>query len=192
MLSFKMSRFYSLLRSETIQKSWIFLQNSDKNKLWMLHYLLYIIIQKGIPAMGCLDAVLEMRVLWRERVGGWRGFWERLHGGFCYRELLFTLSSSYCCVFCRAEWYKTASRQKKQKTKQKPALGRVSPWGRSTDFVVSDGGIGALCFWRITVRVPELERVLWEMRETDTGTSARRAATLKHQFCTVIMDCFAC
>lgn len=26
----------------------------------MLHYLLYIIIQKGIPAMGCLDAVLEM------------------------------------------------------------------------------------------------------------------------------------
>lgn len=121
MLSFKMSRFYSLLRSETIQKSWIFLQNSDKNKLWMLHYLLYIIIQKGIPAMGCLDAVLEMRVLWRERVGGWRGFWERLHGGFCYRELLFTLSSSYCCVFCRAEWYKTASRQKKQN--------RSQPWG---------------------------------------------------------------
>lgn len=26
----------------------------------MLHYLLYIIIQKGIPAMGCLDAVLKM------------------------------------------------------------------------------------------------------------------------------------
>lgn len=30
----------------------------------MLHYLLYITIQKGIPAMGCLDAVLEMRETW--------------------------------------------------------------------------------------------------------------------------------
>lgn len=27
----------------------------------MLHYLLYNIIQKGIPAMGCLYAVLKMR-----------------------------------------------------------------------------------------------------------------------------------
>ena len=179
MLSFKMSGFYSLFRSETIQKSWIFLQNADKNKLWMLHYLLYIIIQKGIPAMGCLDAVLEMRVLWKERGGGWRGFWERLHGGFCYRELLFTLSSSYCCVFCRAEWDTTASRQKNQnKTKQKRALGRVSPWGRSTDFVVSDGGIGTLCFWRIAVRVPELERVLRERWERRTQEHQHRGQRL--------------
>lgn len=54
----------------------------------MLHYLLYIIIQKGIPAMGCLDAVLEMREA---------GFYERKDGvgggsgrdcmGLCYREL---------------------------------------------------------------------------------------------------------
>lgn len=36
----------------------------------MLHYLLYSIIEKGIPAMGCLDAVLEMR-------GGMEEFHER-------------------------------------------------------------------------------------------------------------------
>lgn len=192
MLSFKMSGFYSLFRSETIQKSWIFLQNADKNKLWMLHYLLYIIIQKGIPAMGCLDAVLEMRVLWKERGGGWRGFWERLHGGFCYRELLFTLSSSYCCVFCRAEWDTTASRQKKQnKTEASPRAGFTMRKEHRL-----------CCFWwwhrntlLLTYRSPSprtgagSER---EMREADTGTSAQRAATLKHQFCTVIMNCVAC
>lgn len=49
------------------------LQNSDKNKLCMLHYLLYIIIQKGIPAMSCLDAVLTMREaeFYESQDGGW-------------------------------------------------------------------------------------------------------------------------
>lgn len=39
----------------------------------MLHYLLYIIIQKGIPAMSCLDAVLTMREaeFCESQDGGW-------------------------------------------------------------------------------------------------------------------------
>lgn len=48
----------------------------------MLHYLLYIVIQRGIPAMSCLDAVLTMMGGWnwslRMEDGVW--FWERLHG----------------------------------------------------------------------------------------------------------------
>lgn len=49
------------------------LQNYDKNKLCMLHYLLYIIIQRGIPAMSCLDAVLTMREteFYESQDGGW-------------------------------------------------------------------------------------------------------------------------
>lgn len=40
----------------------------------MLHYLLYIIIQRGIPAMSCLDAVLTMRGtgFYDSQDGGWR------------------------------------------------------------------------------------------------------------------------
>lgn len=49
------------------------------------HYLLYIFIQKGIPAMGCLDAVLAMgQTGFNEggmRGGGGGGFWERLQKG---------------------------------------------------------------------------------------------------------------
>lgn len=39
----------------------------------MLHYLLYIIIQRGIPAMRCLDAVLKMREteFYESQDGGW-------------------------------------------------------------------------------------------------------------------------
>lgn len=100
---------FSLFRSENIQ-SWIFLQNSHKNKLWMLHYLLYIIIQKWIPAMGCLDAVLEMREAgshdWKGGSSG-RDFTGLCCEGFCLQCL-----SSYCCISCRAEHDTVASRQK--------------------------------------------------------------------------------
>lgn len=39
----------------------------------MLQDLLYIIIQKGIPAMSCLDAVLRMREteFYESQDGGW-------------------------------------------------------------------------------------------------------------------------
>lgn len=93
----------SLFRSEKFHSSWIFLQNSDKNKLWTLNYLLYIIIQKGIPAMGCLNAVLDE---------GW-GSYGRDYIGRCYRELCFQCLSSYCCIFCRAEKDMMASRQER-------------------------------------------------------------------------------
>lgn len=93
----------SLFRSEKSHSSWIFLQNSDKNKLWTLNYLLYIIIQKGIPAMGCLNAVLDE---------GW-GSYGRDYIGRCYRELCFQCLSSYCCIFCRAEKDMMASRQER-------------------------------------------------------------------------------
>lgn len=59
----------------------------------MLHYLLYIIIQKGIPAMGCLDAVLEMR-----GNGGFMGeglFWGGVLGeiawGFAIRSFVYNV-----------------------------------------------------------------------------------------------------
>lgn len=57
----------------------------------MLHYLLYIIIQKGIPAMGCLDVVLEMREtgFYEEKVGVEGGFWERLHGDFAIGSFVY-------------------------------------------------------------------------------------------------------
>ena len=46
----------------------------------MLHYPLYIIIQRGIPAMSCLDAVLTMRDAgFYELVEDGDWFWERLH-----------------------------------------------------------------------------------------------------------------
>lgn len=57
----------------------------------MLHYLLYIIIQKGIPAMGCLDAVLEMREAGiykrKDWGGGLKGDLGEIAWGFAIREL---------------------------------------------------------------------------------------------------------
>ena len=64
----------------------------------MLHYLLYIIIQKGIPAMGCLDAVLEMREtgFYEGKVRGLEGVlgeiaWGFAMGSFVYNVVLLLL-----------------------------------------------------------------------------------------------------
>lgn len=79
----------------------------------MFHYLLYIIIQKGIPAMGCLGAVLEMRgnvsheVKGREEVLG-----QTAWGSAIGRELCSQCHPLIAVVFYRAEWDMMASRQK--------------------------------------------------------------------------------
>lgn len=81
----------------------------------MLHYLLYIIIQKGIPAMGCLDAVLEM--------GGGEGYEGKGSSGrdcmgLCYLELCLQ-----CCpliaVFSAGQ----------NGTRWPPGKNRTEPWG---------------------------------------------------------------
>lgn len=64
----------------------------------MLHYLLYIIIQKGIPAMSCLDAVLTMREaeFYESQDGGWSLVlgeiaWGSAIGSFVYDVVLLLL-----------------------------------------------------------------------------------------------------
>lgn len=80
----------------------------------MLHYLLYIIIQKGIPALGCLDGGLEVKGQERKRgKGAYRR--ERLHGALLW-ETLFTVWPSYCCSSCRGWMSTTASRQEENRT----------------------------------------------------------------------------
>lgn len=146
------NQFLSLFGSETIQKSRIFLQNSDKNKFWMLHYLLYIIIHKGIPAMGCLDVWLEIREGgFYDREDEGRGGSGRDCTGLCYRELCLQ-----CCLLIAAfPTGQSVTRWPPGKNRTNP-LGWVSPWGRSPNFVVPNGGIRALCFWWITIWVPKL------------------------------------
>lgn len=126
-LSFKMSVFvFPLFRSEFLNFS-----SNPRQKKLVLNGLLYIIIQKDIPAMGCLDAVL-----WWEDEG------RLCVGGAVVLLLLF---------FCGTQH-------------QVHARMWASPRGRSSNFV-SDGAIGALRLWRITVWAPELQRVLRVKRE---------------------------
>lgn len=85
----------------------------------MLNYLLYIIIQKGIPAMGCLDAVLEMR----GGMGGMgvhegKGSSGRDCMGLCYKELCLQ-GRPLIAVFSAGQ----------SGTRWPPGKNRIEPWG---------------------------------------------------------------
>lgn len=152
------SLFLSLFGSENIQKSWIFLQNADKNKLWALSTVHFH--SKGNPCHGlpgCCASDGADWVWWREEEGRRRRrrvLGEIAGGGFfAIGELGFSVWSSYCCVFCRDNTLNGTRRPPGRETVE---LWGFSPRGRSPHFVVSDGGVRALSLWGITVRIPEL------------------------------------
>lgn len=94
----------------------------------------------GLP--GCCARDEEEWIFYREGVEGGRGVLGEIAWGVCYRELCLQGCPLIAVFLCRAEWDTMASRQKQNRA---PG-GVVSPRGRSSSFVVSNGGVGALRF----------------------------------------------
>lgn len=93
----------------------------------------------------CLDAVLEMKksgfsIGKGSRVDG--GFWERLHGAFAIGSFVYKV----VLLLLYFSAGQSGTRWPPGKNKTEPRGGVVSPRGRSSSFVVSNGGVGALRF----------------------------------------------